>query len=108
MEVQYIKLHQIATRICSPTLPVVTRLTMCNGTHEPTDFSNAQIRAGHEGLNAKLPPGVLETIKAKIDELSPDLRKLSLSIHSTKRFYPTFRSLTSSASENPELGFEEK
>ena len=63
---------------------------MCNGTHEPTDFSNAQIRAGHEGLNAKLPPDVLETIKAKIDELSLDLRKLSLSIHGAKRFLQPF------------------
>ncbi|KAI0787127.1 hypothetical protein BC629DRAFT_1582274 [Irpex lacteus] len=36
-------------------------------------------------------PDILETIKARIDELSPDLRKLSLDLHA-----------------NPELGFEEK
>ncbi|KAI0092136.1 hypothetical protein BDY19DRAFT_581359 [Irpex rosettiformis] len=63
---------------------------MCNDTHEPTDFSKAQIHR-HGGVDSNLRPDILEIIEAKIDELSSDLRELSLSIH-----------------ENPELGFEER
>lgn len=59
-----------------------------------TDLSGAQVHANAEGL-IQPPPDVLETIKARIDELSPDLRKLSLDLHGKARVFRRPQLLTS-------------
>ncbi len=68
---------------------------MCqdSANHAP-DLSTAQMHANAEGL-IQPPPDILETIRARINELSSDLRKLSLDLHGKARVFRWPQLLTS-------------
>jgi len=88
---------------------------MCHQDHLPTSNSivwrpddTAQPTPSQPGSTQLYRPDILETIEAKIKEMDPELRELSLDIHGIINIY-TFGYTTSTDLNvaHPELGYQE-